>query len=696
MSSFIAGSAMHVKTRRLAMLVLAALSLVGATPARAQATEHSVARRWNDMLLASIRRDFGRPTVHARNLFHMSVAMWDAWAAFDDRAHPWVFTERHQAADREAARREAVSHAAYRVLLNRFATSPGFATMQPQYVALMTELGFDPANASTVGDSPAAIGNRVGAAVVAFGLADGSNQANGYANQVYQPVNPPLVVSLPGNPNVVDVRRYQPMALSFFVDQNGFIIPGGFPPFLSAEWGNVVPFALTPADRVERVRNGVTWRIYDDPGAPPELGGVGDQLWRRGHEMVVTWSSHLDPSDGVTWDISPGAMGNVTAPTSGDYEPYYRPLDGGDIGTGYPLNPVTGLPYAPQLVKRGDYARVLAEFWADGPSSETPPGHWFSILNYVRDDPRSNRRLGGKGPELDPLEYDVKAYLALGGAMHDTAVSVWSVKGWYDCARPITAIRRMCQLGQSSDPTLPSYHVDGIRLVPGFIELITAETTATGGRHAALKGYEGLVAVRSWRGPSAIANPATDVAGVDWILGVQWMPYQRPTFVTPPFGGYTSGHSAYSRAAARVLDRLTGSRYFPGGLGEFRALQNQYLVFEEGPSTDVVLQFASYYDAADQSALSRIWGGIHPPFDDIPSRGIGDRTGPRAFERARRLWAMPACEGDINGDASVDGVDMGLMLAQWGGAGDADLDSSGAVDGVDLGLLLAAWGPCAP
>jgi len=39
---------------------------------------------------------------------------------------------------------------------------------------------------------------------------------------------------------------------------------------------------------------------------------------------------------------------------------------------------------------------------------------------------------------------------------------------------------------------------------------------------------------------------------------------------------------------------------------------------------------------------------------------------------------------------------MGLMLAQWGGAGDADLDSSGAVDGVDLGLLLAAWGPCAP
>lgn len=54
---------------------------------------------------------------------------------------------------------------------------------------------------------------------------------------------------------------------------------------------------------------------------------------------------------------------------------------------GYDLNPVTGQPYTPQLVPRGDYTRVLAEFWADGPDSETPPGHWFTILNYVSDNP---------------------------------------------------------------------------------------------------------------------------------------------------------------------------------------------------------------------------------------------------------------------------------------------------------------------
>ena len=51
------------------------------------------------------------------------------------------------------------------------------------------------------------------------------------------------------------------------------------------------------------------------------------------------------------------------------------------------VNPPTGAPYTPQIVPRGDYTRVLAEFWADGPNSETPPGHWFTILNSVTDHP---------------------------------------------------------------------------------------------------------------------------------------------------------------------------------------------------------------------------------------------------------------------------------------------------------------------
>ena len=116
--------------------------------------------------------------------------------------------------------------------------------------------------------------------------------------------------------------------------------------------------------------------------------------------------------------------------------------------------------------------------------------------------------------------------------------------------------------------------------------------------------------------------------------------------MTPPFAGYPSGHSAFSRAGAVVLHEMTGSPYFPNGLGEFHAAQNQYLVFEDGPSTDVTLQFASYYDASDQSSLSRIWGGIHPPQDDIVSRHLGARVAAEAFPHAEAIFAGPDLDAD--------------------------------------------------
>jgi hypothetical protein len=73
-------------------------------------------------------------------------------------------------------------------------------------------------------------------------------------------------------------------------------------------------------------------------------------------------------------------------------------------------------------------------------------------------------------------------------------------------------------------------------------------------------------------------------------------------------------------------------------MGEFVAKKNEFLVFEEGPSVDVVLQWATYRDASDQCSLSRIWGGIHPPVDDIPGRLIGEKVGKRAFEVARSYF----------------------------------------------------------
>ena len=172
--------------------------------------------------------------------------------------------------------------------------------------------------------------------------------------------------------------------------------------------------------------------------------------------------------------------------------------------------------------------------------------------------------------------------------------------------------------------------------------MITPKTAANGGKHAHLAGDGGAnigkIAVYAWRGPDHVPDPDEDVAGAGWILCGDWWPYQRPNFVTPPFAGYVSGHSTYSRAAAEVMTLLTGTAYFPGGMGIFQIPKDEYLVFEKGPSQTLQLQWATYQDAADECSLSRIYGGIHPPADDIPGRKMGYQIGHQAFARALEFY----------------------------------------------------------
>lgn len=592
--------------------------------------EWSVARQWNEQLLEAIRDDFARPTVHARNLFHVSAAMWDAWAAYEDPARGVILDTHATAADIEAARHEAISYAAYRLLVWRFRNSPGADVTVRRLKTQMFSFGYDPDFNGISGDSPAALGNRIAKAYIEFGLHDGSNEQYGYTNLFYEPVNEPLLPEFPGNPDISDPNRWQPLALEFFIDQSGNPIIGGLPDFLSPEWGQVWPFALRYRDLSVYQRDGFDYWVYHDPGPPPYLG-VNSAAYKQTFETVMLWSGLLDPNIGGLIDISPASRGNNTLGTND--------------GHGYDVNPRTGEPYEPQYVPAGDYYRVLAEFWADGPDSETPPGHWFTIANYVSDHPAVVKKLEGWGRTLSDLEWDLKLYLVLGGAMHDVAVASWGVKGWYDFVRPISALRYMCDRGQSSDPAGQSYDPDGISLYPGSIEVITEQTAAPGGRHHHLAGemgeHIGKIAVHAWRGPEYIQDPDTDAAGVGWIRCENWWPYQRPTFVTPPFAGYVSGHSTYSRAAARVLTLFTGDPFFPGGMGVFEAPMNEFLVFEEGPSTDLTLQWAKYYDAADECSLSRIYGGIHPPADDIPGRLMGARIGLDAFALGKVYFGSP-------------------------------------------------------
>ncbi|MGD9631852.1 MAG: vanadium-dependent haloperoxidase [Pirellulales bacterium] len=615
-------------------LASVSLVLLFVTPPPANA-DSSVARQWNEQLLHAISIDTARPTVHARNLFHLSTAMYDAWAAYDPTATQYIYHEKLSAADVESARDEAVSYAAYNLIKHRFVTGPAGIGPGRSETAVdldfqMSQLGYDPNFTSTVGNSPAAVGNRVAQAVINQALADGSNETGNYANPPgFTPVNPPLTFELPGAP-MNDPNRWQPLHfLGNRIDQFGRPINEATQKNLTPFWGQVAPFAMTAADRSA---NGV----YHDQGMPPGLNTrPNEDKFKADAITMIRLSAELDPNDGVMMDISPASRGNTpNAPFTESYDQ-----------VGYAVNPYTGQPYAPQMALRADFDRVISEFWADGPHSTAPPGHWNEIRNYVTDRMEQfgiEKRIGGSGPVVNDLEWDVKSMFALNGGLHDAAIAAWNHKGVYDSSRPISFIRYMGSLGQSSDPSGPSYNPDGLPLVPGLVEVVTAATTAPGERHELLAGSEGKIAVRSWEGAIDGVAPFDDpseISGVDWILAENWMPYQLISFVTPPFPGYVSGHSTYSRTGAEILTELTGSEYFPGGIGEYVVEQGSGLNFEYGPMQDLTLQWATYFDASDQASLSRLTGGIHPPADDFAGRRIGHIVGPDAWRMAMSYFA---------------------------------------------------------
>lgn len=602
----------------LALLVVAAqVGACNAAPpyvvegcVRSELGGHSVARVWDEQLLSLIRQVVPAPTVHARNLFHMSAAMWDAWAAYDPQADGYFLTEKDRASDVQAAREAAISFAAYRILAWRYIQVADLSEAAAELDATMASLCYRTEYTDTAGATPAALGNRIAEAVLAYGSQDGARESERYVDAEYRPVNEPLIVAEPGTA-MEDPNRWQPLALERQVSQNGLPIPGKVQVFIGPQWGHVTPFAL-PASAEG---------IPIDPGPPPELGTATDAAFKEAAVEIIRRSSELDPADGVMVDISPASQGANTLGTND--------------GHGRDLNPATGEPYAPHRVLRADFARVLAEFWADGPNSETPPGHWNIVANTVSDALAENLRIGGEGPGVDRLEWDVKLYFALNGAVHDAAIAAWGLKGYYDSVRPISMIRYMGGRGQSSDPSGPAYDPEGLPLVPGLIEVVTPESSAPGQRHEGLAEHVGEVAIRTWRGFPA--DPKTQTSGVGWILAAQWVPYQRSTFVTPAFAGYVSGHSTFSRAAAEVLTAFTGDEYFPGGLSEWTTHAGD-LLHEEGPTQDVTLQWATYYDAADQAGISRLWMGIHIPADDFEGRKIGSECGLEAWALATRYY----------------------------------------------------------
>ncbi len=614
--------------KKLQLVLFIIVSLLIVTQANAT---NSVARVWDERALAAIRQDTPHPPAQARNLFSFSVCMYDAWAAYDTNgAVGYIYHAKHTAADVAAARHEAISYAVYRMMKERHVYSRTAATTLAADDDQMAALGYDINNESRDTSTPAGVGNSIYDAVSLWFSNDGSRQTNGTPYPLRDPplaypdypaneggyvfINPALATDRSGIDDgsggtngpgltVVDINRWQRLRVVNAVDQNGFP-QGPLQGYLGAQWLGVRPFALVRTDAT---------KPWIDPGPPPYFGGASHAAFVSNVVAVIRASNELTPDDGVTLDISPASQGNNSL--------------GANDGAGRPLNPVTGLPYPANIAKRGDYTRALTEFWADGPTSETPPGHWNVIANDVSDHPLFVKKIGGTGPVVDNLEWDVKLYFSLNAGLHEAACAAWAVKRYYDAWRPLSAVRYLGGLGQSSEPGLPSYHTNGLPLVPGLIELITPDFAATN-----VGLTVGKIAVLCW--PGEPTNHAVH-QGVKWLHADTWTTYQRSNFVTPAFPGYISGHSTFSRSAAEVMTAITGSSFFPGGLGAYTISS---LINEAGPTEPVTLQWATYFDAADQIGLSRIWGGIHPPVDDFAGRRTGAQAGQGAWALAQKYF----------------------------------------------------------
>jgi hypothetical protein len=324
--------------------------------------------------------------------------------------------------------------------------------------------------------------------------------------------------------------------------------PGGAPGVAYSDYTGYVPANDPMGIRVpfdpEGVHDPSAWqplRYVDGGGTVVTPGFVGAQ-WQN----VQTFA------------LSPGSLRSSTGPArygSPEYVAQAQAL----------LDISAGLT---------DEQKMIAEYWADGPSSELPPGHWNLFAQFVS-------RRDHHGSNEHGLERDVKLFFALTNAVADAGCCAWDNKRAFDSVRPITAVRTL---------------------------------------------FRGQM-VRAWAGP---------YQGTKLIDGAAWFPYQPTTFPTPPFPEYSSGHSNFSAAGAEILRRFTHSDRFGGSVtlpaGSSRVEPGAV------PATYLTLSWPTFSDAANQAGISRRYGGIHFEQGDLDARVTGRIAARLAWRKAQYYW----------------------------------------------------------
>jgi hypothetical protein len=138
-----------------------------------------------------------------------------------------------------------------------------------------------------------------------------------------------------------------------------------------------------------------------------------------------------------------------------------------------------------------DREKAIAEYWADGPASELPPGHWAIFAQIV------SRR------DHHTLDDDAKLFFALSNANLDASILAWKLKRVYDSPRPITAIRELFrgqQVPAWAGPFAGTQMIDGATwkpyqqtcfVTPAFPEFISGHSTFSAASAEVLRTFTG-------------------------------------------------------------------------------------------------------------------------------------------------------------------------------------------------------------
>lgn len=255
-------------------LILSAATADAATK-RASGDNKSAAYEWLDVALEATAREHERvaprPTVGSRMLMIITTAMYDAWAAYDDKAVGTRLGDRlrRPPVERTAANKEkAIAFATYRAMLDVFPEDRVWIEEQ------MSRRGFDPNDTTTDLSKPQGVGNVAATAVIEYRHKDGANQlgdelgGNGkpYSDYTfYRPVN--------SIDKIVDPDCWQP--ITFQLADGKTAAPG----YLTPHWYRVKPFALERADQFR-------------PAPPPK---VGSEQLKKEIDEVIRYNANLSP-----------------------------------------------------------------------------------------------------------------------------------------------------------------------------------------------------------------------------------------------------------------------------------------------------------------------------------------------------------------------------------------------------------------